>query len=187
MRPFIIPKKQTKKTIYISSLFYLYMLFCLKSWFSLCAKIWYFSKLTAKMKWGTADYLKKMWLKIVTVRSFVKICRPLFSWIISIAFLFLSILNCMSWLGLNSFWTDAGHALSRSKHCILVLSGWRTANCSVRLKSACSDSSWINNPHTASHANPCKWGLGAIQFLSVFVCRVHMCSYVETRGKNWVC
>lgn len=90
-------------------------------------------------------------------------------------------------MGLNSFWTDANHGLSRSKHCILVLSGWRTANCSVCLKSACSDSLWINNPHTASHANPCKWGLGAIQFLSVFVCRVHVCLYVETRGKNWVC
>lgn len=47
---------------------------------------------------------------------------------------------------------------------VLILSGWRTANLSVRLKSACSDSSWINNPNTASHANPCKWGLGAIEF-----------------------
>lgn len=32
------------------------MLYCLKSGFSLCAKIEYFSKLTAKMKSGTADY-----------------------------------------------------------------------------------------------------------------------------------
>lgn len=93
---------------------------------------------------------------------------------------FLLCVFCIIWVGCD--WTHV--ELREARDCleannVLILSRWRTANLSVRLKSACSDCSWINNPNTASHANPCKWGLGAIEF-SVCLC-------VKMRVKEWVC